>query len=72
MSSIPANQKLWSMLLVQARAKFRTFPSPAASHWIHEKYTQMGGQFVESKKDLDRDNKKESDKKEQEEKDEKK
>jgi hypothetical protein len=41
------------MIVAQARAKFRTYPSPAAAHWVHAKYVQMGGQFVKSKKDID-------------------
>ena len=53
MAAIPANQKLWRMLSAQARAKFRVFPSPSASHWVHQQYVQHGGRFVESTKDLD-------------------
>lgn len=53
MASIPANQKLWSMLIARARAKFRVFPSPAASHWVHSQYVQLGGRFVESQKQVD-------------------
>ena len=50
---LPANPKLWNMLTTQARSKFRTYPSPAAAHWVHSHYTQLGGKFVESKKDVD-------------------
>lgn len=52
MSAIPANQKLWRMLTQQARSKFRVYPSPAASHWVHQQYVQHGGRFVESTKEL--------------------
>ena len=48
-----ANPKLWNMLTTQARAKFRTYPSPAAAHWVHSRYVQLGGKFVPSKKDID-------------------
>ena len=48
----PANPKLYNMITVQAGAKF-VKNSPAKAHWIHAKYTQMGGQFVKSKKDVD-------------------
>ena len=49
---IPANPKLYNMVTVQASARFSK-NSPAKAHWIHAKYTQMGGQFVKSKKDVD-------------------
>lgn len=49
----PANPKLWNMLTTQARSKFRTYPSPAAAHWVHSRYTQLGGKFVDSKKQID-------------------
>lgn len=48
----PANPKLWNMITAQAGAKF-TKNSPARGHWIHARYTQMGGKFVPSKKDVD-------------------
>lgn len=49
----PANPKLFNMLTAQARTKFTTYPSPAAAHWVHSRYTQLGGKFVPSKKDID-------------------
>ena len=52
MSQIPANQKLWNMLVAQAKAKFRVWPSAAASAWVHQHYVNMGGRFVESTKAL--------------------
>jgi hypothetical protein len=36
------------MIIVQARARFATYPSPGASHWVHEEYIKHGGQFVET------------------------
>jgi len=50
---VPANPKLWNMLTTQARSKFRVYPSPAAAHWVHARYTQLGGKFVQSEKDVD-------------------
>lgn len=49
----PANEKLWNMLVAQAKARFRVYPSPAAAHWVHAHYSQLGGKFVgkESEKD---------------------
>ena len=47
-SQEPTNQKLWQMIIVQARAKFATYPSPGASHWVHEEYVKHGGQFAET------------------------
>lgn len=44
----PANEKLWNMVIAQARAKFHTYPSPAASHWVHKTYVEHGGKFVET------------------------
>jgi hypothetical protein len=41
----PANPKLWQLVVAQARAKFATYPSPAASHWVHKEYVQKGGTF---------------------------
>jgi hypothetical protein len=42
----PANEKLWQMIIAQAKAKFSTYPNPAASHWVHTKYEQSGGKFI--------------------------
>jgi hypothetical protein len=50
---LPANPKMWNMLTMQARTKFNVYPSPAAAHWVHARYTQMGGKFVQSKKEID-------------------
>lgn len=39
------NPRLWKIVVIQAKAKFHKWPSPAASHWAHEKYKQLGGKF---------------------------
>jgi hypothetical protein len=49
----PANPKLYNMITAQARSKFTTYPSPAAAHWVHSRYNQLGGQYVKSKRDID-------------------
>ena len=50
---LPKNPKLWNMLTAQARSKFRTYPSPAAAHWVHSRYVQLGGAFAQSEKEID-------------------
>lgn len=47
MAQQPVNQKLWDMIIVQAKARFATYPSPGASHWVHKQYVEHGGKFVE-------------------------
>jgi hypothetical protein len=49
----PANPRLWNMITAQARSRFAKYPSPAAAHWVRSRYSQMGGQFVASLKDVD-------------------
>ena len=49
----PANPKLWNMITTQAKTRFAKYPSPAAAHWVHAKYVQLGGKFVDSKKQID-------------------
>jgi len=44
----PANTKLWDMIIAQAKAKFARYPNPAASSWVHKKYVQSGGKFVDT------------------------
>ena len=44
----PANPKLYAMIVAQARAKYSNYPNPGASAWVHKKYVQSGGQFVET------------------------
>lgn len=50
MADVPTNQRLWDSLVVQAKAKFKTWPSIPASKWVHTQYTQRGGRFVDSKR----------------------
>jgi hypothetical protein len=49
---IPANPRLYNMVRMQASSRFSK-ESPASGHWIHTKYSQMGGKYVTSKKDID-------------------
>lgn len=64
----PANPQLWNRLASQAKAKFPhanpkggfTFPE---AKWVKQEYIREGGQFVDSKADVDpkfRDYKKEA------------
>jgi methionine synthase I (cobalamin-dependent) len=48
MASKPANPKLWATIVAMARAKYSNYPNPGASAWVHKRYVQAGGQFVES------------------------
>lgn len=48
MAEKPANPKLWEMVIAQAKAKYSTYPNPAASHWVRERYVQSGGRFIDS------------------------
>ena len=41
------------MITTQARSKFAKYPSPAAAHWVHTRYTQLGGSFVKNKSQVD-------------------
>jgi hypothetical protein len=45
---VPTNPSLFKMYVAQARAKYRTFPSPGASRWVHDQYVKHGGRFVDS------------------------
>ena len=49
----PANPKQWNMIVAQARSKFRTYPSPAAAHWVHTHDVQLGGKFVNKESEVD-------------------
>lgn len=66
----PANPKLWNMVTLQAKTRFPKYPSPAAAHWVHAHYSQLGGKFVDHESEVDprfRDRVKEAqDKKEEE------
>lgn len=44
----PSNPKLYAMVVAQARAKYATYPSPGASAWVHQRYEQLGGRFLET------------------------
>lgn len=44
----PANPKLYAMIVAQARAKYSSYPNPGASAWVHKRYVQSGGQFIET------------------------
>jgi methionine synthase I (cobalamin-dependent) len=47
-ASKPANEKLYLMIVAQAKAKYSNYPNPGASHWVHERYIQSGGKFIET------------------------
>lgn len=49
MSDTPANQRLWNSLVMQAKSKFKTWPSIPASTWVRKQYVSHGGRFVDSK-----------------------
>jgi hypothetical protein len=44
---VPVNTTLWNMVITQAKARFSTYPSPGASHWVHSEYERKGGKFKE-------------------------
>jgi hypothetical protein len=44
----PLNEKLWTMVIFQAKTKYRTYPSPGASAWVHQRYIELGGKFEKS------------------------
>lgn len=48
MAEIPLNEKLYAMVVGQAKAKYRVYPSPGASHWVHRRYLELGGRFEDS------------------------
>ena len=49
---IPANPRLYNLVRTQAKTRFSK-ESPAQAHWIHVHYAQMGGKYVDSKKQID-------------------
>ena len=53
MASKPANPKLWATIVAMAKAKYSNYPNPGASHWVHKRYVQAGGQFIDTT-ELDR------------------
>ncbi len=44
----PLNEKLFAMVVMQAKAKYRIYPSPGASHWVHRRYLELGGKFEDT------------------------
>lgn len=48
MAEVPINEKLYAMVVTQAKAKYRVYPSPGASHWVHRRYLELGGKFEDS------------------------
>lgn len=48
MASKPTNPKLWATIVAMARAKYSNYPNPGASAWVHKRYVQAGGQFIET------------------------
>lgn len=48
MAQVPVNQKLWGMVVMQAKMKYHPYPSPGASAWVHREYEEKGGKFVDS------------------------
>jgi hypothetical protein len=54
MADVPLNEKLYAMVVGQAKAKYRIYPSPGASHWVHQRYLELGGRFEASEKIAER------------------
>lgn len=52
---VPTNPRLWKLIVLQARMKFKTYPNPAASHWVHDQYVNHGGQFAEHNEETRRE-----------------
>lgn len=48
MAEVPVNEKLYAMVVMQAKAKYHTYPSPGASHWVHRRYLELGGKFEDT------------------------
>jgi hypothetical protein len=48
MAEVPANEKLYAMVVTQAKQRYRIYPSPGASHWVHRRYLELGGQMIDS------------------------
>ena len=44
----PANPKLYATIVAMARAKYSSYPNTGASAWVHKRYVQSGGQFIET------------------------
>ena len=48
MADVPINEKLYAMVVGQAKARYRVYPSPGASHWVHKRYLELGGKFEDA------------------------
>lgn len=48
MAEVPANEKLYAMVVTQAKQRYRIYPSPGASHWVHRRYLELGGRMIDS------------------------
>lgn len=48
MAEVPQNEKLWSMVVFQAKTKYHPYPSPGASAWAHRRYIELGGKFEQT------------------------
>jgi hypothetical protein len=48
MAEVPANEKLYAMVVTQAKQRYRIYPSPGASHWVHRRYLELGGTMIDS------------------------
>ena len=48
MATKPANPKLYATIVAMAKAKYSNYPNPGASAWVHKRYIQAGGQFIET------------------------
>jgi hypothetical protein len=55
MADVPVNEKLYALVVMQAKAKYRIYPSPGASHWVHRRYIELGGRFEDSTKKAERE-----------------
>jgi hypothetical protein len=55
MADVPTNEKLYALVVMQAKAKYRIYPSPGASHWVHRRYLELGGKFQDSAEKAEHD-----------------
>jgi hypothetical protein len=49
----PKDKKLWNKIKMEAKLKFKVYPSAYANFYIIKKYKKMNGKFI-GKKDLDK------------------
>jgi hypothetical protein len=54
MAQVPLNKKLYDMVVFQAKRKYKTYPNPGASHWVHKRYVELGGRFEDTSEDSKR------------------